>query len=69
VYQSLPGKSSFRDRLHAFPFIEPHESFVTIDGTALYLNALGCPKQIAADRSDSITHTMHTTPSAWGPRC
>lgn len=49
VYMNLVGRNRVRDRLHAFPFIEPGESFVTTDATVYYLSNEASPRQIKAD--------------------
>jgi hypothetical protein len=49
VYMNLVGRNRVRDRLHAFPFVEPGESFVTADATVYYLSNEASPRQIKAD--------------------
>jgi len=49
TYMNIPGKDHFKHRLQAFPFIEPGENFVAIDGTMYYLDRDESAKQIVAD--------------------
>ncbi len=49
MYMNIPGRDHFKDRLQAFPFIEPAENFVTTDGTVYYINGEESPEQIVAD--------------------
>lgn len=49
VYMNLVGRNRVRDRIHAFPFVEQGESFVTADATVYYLSSEASPRQIKAD--------------------
>ena len=49
VYMPVVGRNRVRDRLHAFPFIEPNEPFVTADATVYYLSSEVSPRTLHAD--------------------